>query len=168
MKYKILPLAAVAVLLSAAVSIVRTQPRTVTHEPPVAPPRADFEQRVAAVGLVEAKSENISIASHLPGVVERVWVRVGQDVALGDPLIKLDTRALEAARAERQADLTARRVSVDTATALALRAQAALAEARRNLHFAESLSDARSISAEEISRRRSAVEIAEADAQAAG
>jgi HlyD family secretion protein len=167
MKRKIVPAAAVVVLVLATLSIVRTQPRAVTHEPPFAPPHGETEQRVAAIGLIESQSENISIASHLPGVVEKVFVRVGQDVAAGDPLVKLDTRALESARMERESAITTSQAAVATATARFTRAHAAFAEAQRNLRFAESLSDSRSISAEEIARRRSAVEIAEADSQAA-
>jgi multidrug efflux pump subunit AcrA (membrane-fusion protein) len=167
MKRKVLPIAAVIVLVLSTVSIVRTQPRTRTDAPPVAPPRSDFAQRVAAVGLIEACSENISIASHLPGVVEKVFVKVGQEVKAGDPLVKLDTRALEAARAERQSEVAMRRAAVVTASARAKHARAQLAEAQHNLRFAESVSDARSISAEELTRRKSAVEINDADVQAA-
>jgi HlyD family secretion protein len=167
MKQKIVPIAAVVVLLAATVSIVRTQPRTDVTAPPVAPPRADFEQRVAAVGLVEARSENISIASHLPGVVEKVFVIVGQQVNAGEPLVKLDTRALEAARAERHREIATRQATVATAAARARRARATLSEAQQNLRFAESISDSRSISAEELVRRRSAAEVAEAEVQAA-
>jgi hypothetical protein len=73
----------------------------------VAPPSAGFPNRVAAVGLVEASSENISMGSHLSGVVEKVWVTVGQSVKAGDPMVKLDTRALDAMHAERHAELAA-------------------------------------------------------------
>lgn len=167
MKQKTLPIIAVVVLSLAAVSIVRTQPQTVRSEPPVAPPRADFEQRVAAAGVIEASSENISIASHLPGVVEKVFVTVGQEVRTGDPLVKLDTRSLEATHAERHSDVATREAAVTTATARARKARAAFTDVQRNLKFAESVSDPRSISAEEVARRRSAVEIAEAEFQAA-
>lgn len=167
MKHKILPLAAVVVLALATVSIVRTQPRTTKSEPPMPPPRSVSEQRVAAIGLIEASSENISIASHLPGIVEKVFVTVGQAIQHGDPLVKLDTRALEAARTERQSDIGSRQAGVAAAEAGARKARAALADARQNLQFAESLTDARSISNEEITRRRTAVEIAEAEVQAA-
>ncbi len=167
MKHQVLPIAAVVVLALATVSIVRTQPRTEKNEPPVAPPRAAFEQRVAAIGLLEASSENISMASHIPGIVEKVFVTVGQDVKRGEPLVKLDTRALEAARAERRSDIASRQATVATAEARARKARAALAEVQRNLKFAEAVSDARSISNEETTRRRSAVEIAEADVNAA-
>jgi HlyD family secretion protein len=167
MNRKTLPVAAVVVLMVATASIVRTQPQGIRSEPPAAPPRADFEQRVAATGVIESRSENISIASHLPGVVEKVLVTVGQEVKAGHPLFKLDTRSLEAARAERQGDVAMRGAAVTTATARARKAHAALSEVQRHLKFAESVSDPRSISAEEVARRRSAVEIAEAEVQAA-
>jgi HlyD family secretion protein len=167
MKHQVLPIAAVVVLALATVSIVRTQPRTEKSEPPVAPPRSTFEQRVAGIGLIEARSENISMASHLPGIVEKVFVTVGQDVKRGDPLVKLDTRALEAARAERRSEIASRQAAVATAEARARKARAALAEAQRNLKFAESVTDARSISNEETTRRRSLVEIGEAELSAA-
>src|SRR5258706_245330 len=167
MKNIILPVAAAVVLGLATVSIVRTQPSHPANDPPIAPPQTAFNERVAAVGLIEANSENISLASHLPGVVEKVFVVVGQEVAAGDPLVKLDTRALEAARAERNSDIKTRKAAVATASARARKARAALAEAQRHLHFAESVSDPRSVSSEEVTRRRSAVEVAEAEVQSA-
>jgi hypothetical protein len=77
MNQKILPLVAAGVLVLASISIVRTQPATETNPPPTEPPRTTFGHRVAATGLVEPCSENVSIASHLPGVVERVLVVIG-------------------------------------------------------------------------------------------
>jgi HlyD family secretion protein len=167
MNPKILPVSAAVVLALATASIVRTQPHPQTNPPPSTPPKADFEQRVAAVGLVEPASENISIASHLPGVVAKVHVAVGQDVAEGDPLVTLDTRALEAARGARLADIAAREAAAAAASARATRARAALADAKRTLSFAESVTDKRSVSAEEISRRRGAVDVAEAEVASA-
>lgn len=167
MNQKILPLVAAGVLVLASISIVRTQPTTETNPPPTEPPRTTFGHRVAATGLVEPCSENVSIASHLPGVVERVLVVVGQDVTQGTPLVLLDTRALKADQLERQSDVAVREAGVQSAAARARRARAALADVQRHRQFAESISDPRSLSAEEITRRRSAVEIAEADVQTA-
>lgn len=167
MRNVILPISAVVVLTLATVSIVRTQPRRSITEPPIAPPRATFEERVAAVGLIEASSENISLSAHVPGVVEKVMVTVGQEVRAGEPLVKLDTRALEAQLAERRSDRAARQAGVATANANARTARATLADVQRNLRIAEAVTDPRSISAEELSRRRSAVEIAEANVLAA-
>lgn len=163
----ILPLLALIVLAVSAVSIVRTQPVRITHAPPVPPPRSGFAGRVAAVGLVEPCSESISLSAHLPGVVEKVFVTVGQDVRAGSPLVKLDTRALESLAAERRSILAAREAELGTARAAAGKARAALADVRRTLRFAESLSDPRGISAEEVARRRGAVEVAEAEVAAA-
>jgi HlyD family secretion protein len=160
-----LPIAAVVVLLLATFSVIRTHPRRSANEPPAAPPQSEFEQQVVGVGLVEPCSENISIASHLPGVIEKVMVRAGQDVKRGDPLVKLDTRSLEAALAERQSDVRTRVAAVAAATAHARKTRAQLAEVQRNLKFAESVTDPRSVSAEELTRRRSAVEIATAEVQ---
>lgn len=167
MKNLTLPLAALVLLILASISIARTQPRHEVNAPPVAPPRAEFERRVAAVGLVEASSENISLSSHLPGVVEKVHVIAGQDVKAGEPLVTLDTRALEATHRERHADLAARQALVLTAKARVRKARASLSDVQRILRFAESVADTRSISTEELTRRRSAVEIAEADVAAA-
>lgn len=127
MNQRLLPFAAVVVLLLASVPILRTQPRASTTEPRLPPPRADFEKRVPAVGLVEPASENVAIASHLPGVVTEVLVKFGQEVRAGDPLVRLDTRALKAATAERRNEVAPREALVDAATA-----RAGLADVKRN------------------------------------
>ena len=160
MKTKILPFFAMVVLLLATVSIVRTEPQLPTNPPPTVPPQADYQQRVAAVGVIEPISENISIGSHLPGVVKKVYVMAGQEVKMGEPLFKLDTRALEASRTERLA-------AIKTAEAKAGKSRAELENAVNNLHFAEALADARSISAEDLANRKSAVEITKAVVAAA-
>ncbi|MHB1308406.1 MAG: hypothetical protein ACYDC1_06480 [Limisphaerales bacterium] len=89
----------------------------------------------------------------------------GQEVKARDSLVKLDTQALEAAHAESHSVVATREAAVLTATARARKAWASLADAQRNLKFAESVSDPRSISTEELTRRRSMVEIAEAEVQ---
>ncbi len=167
MKHKILPIIALVVFSFATASIVRTQNRVKTNPPPFSPPRSAFVQRVAAAGLIEASSENISIASHIQGVVEKVFVVAGQEVKRGEPILKLDTRALEASKAERQSEVAYRQATVSAIQARARKARAQLADVQRQLRFAESLSDPRSISNEELARRRSAVEIAAAEVEAA-
>lgn len=161
MKKMFMPLLGVVVLCLAAASIVRTQPAAQRNDPPSVPPRSKFESRVAAVGLVEANTENISIGAHLPGVVEQVFVKVGQNVQKGDPLVKLDTRRLEATISEAEASIDVRRAELETAKAEVQSAQASLADVQRLLKIAEA-TDPRSISVEEVTRRRSAVEIAQA------
>jgi len=110
---------------------------------------------VAAVGLIEASTENIGIGSHLPGVVEKVFATVGDPVKIGTPLFKIDDRQLRAQldQAEAARNAAEARVAVAAAT---------LDDLTQQLHFAESVNDPRAISAEEITRRRSAVQTAKA------
>jgi multidrug efflux pump subunit AcrA (membrane-fusion protein) len=75
----------------ATVSIARTAPRRERTDPPAPPPVSTFADRVAAVGLVEASTENISIGTPLSGVVTRVFVGAGDTVKRGQPLFELDS-----------------------------------------------------------------------------
>src|SRR3977135_1207319 len=79
------------------------QPKWERTNPPVQPPASTFAHTVAAVGLVETSTENIAIGAHLPGVVEKVFVTVGDSVRAGAPLFKIDDRHLRAQLAQAQA-----------------------------------------------------------------
>ena len=160
MKTNLPLLGAVVVLLLATASVIHTQPHTPTNAPPTNPPRADFRHRVAAVGLVEPRSENIAIGSELPGVVAEVLVTAGQKVRRGDPLCRLDTRAREAARRESAAAVAAAEAGVG-------KARAQWTAARNQHDFAAALTDARALSAEERAHRRDAVATAAAELGAA-
>jgi len=156
MKRLILPFIGILAALWATFSVARTQPRRQRTEPPAPPPVSDFPNTVAAVGLVEASTENISVGSPLDGVVARVFVTAGHLVNAGDPLFELDARHL-------RADLAVRQQAVAVARARAAVAEARLQDLRRQLEFAEQVKDRRAISAEEVTRRRSAVETAAAE-----
>jgi len=161
MKRLILPFIGILAAVWATFSVARTQPRRQRTEPPAPPPVSDFPNTVAAVGLVEASTENISVGSPLDGVVARVFVTAGNLVNAGDPLFELDTRQL-------RADLAVRQQAVAVARARAAVAEARLQDLRRQLEFAEQVKDRRAISAEEVTRRRSAVETAAAELDEAG
>jgi HlyD family secretion protein len=167
MKNNLLPIAAAGVLVISVFAIINMQPKREKTEPYNPPPRSSYSERVAAVGLIESNTENITLSAPLPGVVEEIYIKVGQDVKKGERLVKLDTRALEAALAERQSEALSRNAQVESTKARAARAQAALEEAQWNLKSAESLSDSRSISTEELKRRRAAAGITDAELQAA-
>lgn len=79
------------------------------EKPPIPPPlseptRSPYKDFVAATGIIEAKRENVSIATPRPGLVAKVFVEVGSTVAQGQPLLHLDNREatarLESARAQ--------------------------------------------------------------------
>ena len=155
MKRFLLPIIGILAALWAAYSVARTTPRRHRTNPPAAAPVSDFSRTVAAVGLIEANSENIAIGTPLAGVVDQVFVSVGQSVKEGDRLFVLDTRQL-------RADLAVRRSSLAVAKSGIRVARARLEDLQRSLDFAEGLTDKRAISAEETTRRRSAVETAKA------
>jgi HlyD family secretion protein len=152
---RIIPILAIIALTFGILSVVRSQPRTRPTDPPVAPPASNFAHTVAAVGLIETSTENIAIGSHLSGVVERVFVTVGDPVRAGAPLFRIDDRHLRAqlAQAEAAEKSAEARVAVASAT---------LDDLTQQLKFAESVHDPRAISVEEVTRRRSAVQTANA------
>ena len=160
MKRFLLPFIGIAAALWAAYSVARTAPRRQRTNPPAPAPVSDYSRTVAAVGLVEANSENIAIGTPLSGVVSQIFVTVGQAVRTGDPLFALDTRQL-------RADAVVRRSSLAVARGGVKVARARLEDAQRNLDFAEGLTDKRAISAEETTRRRSAVETTRAQLEEA-
>ena len=112
------------------------------------------------MGLVEASTENISIGSPLPAVVARVLVTAGQTVKAGQPLFELDVRQLRAERAVREQAQAVARAQVEVA-------RARLQDLQRQLEFAQQVKDRRAISAEELTRRSSAVDTARAELAAA-
>jgi HlyD family secretion protein len=156
MKRFILPAIGVLTAVWSAYSVVRTQPHRTPTDPPAPPAVSDFADTVAAVGLIETSTENIWVGTPLGGVVERVFVTAGQTVRRGEPLFELDTRQL-------RAELAVRERAVAVAQARVRVAEARVDDLRRQLEFVEQVKDKRAISAEESTRRRSAVETATAE-----
>jgi len=151
----LLPMLAIAGIAYATIAVMRTHPHRETSDPPAAPPTSPFQETVAGVGLIEASTENISIGAHLPGVVARVFVNVGQQVKASDPLFQLDDRHLIADLEVRKAALAASEAKVQTAAT-------SLADARDQFDRAKSLSTTKVISPDEFARRDFAVQTAEA------
>ena len=76
-------------------------------QPLVSPPTHPGFGSIAGAGLVEARQENIPIGTPTPGVVWDVSVKVGDAVRPGDPLFRLDDRAMKAEARVREAELAA-------------------------------------------------------------
>lgn len=122
---------------------------------PFIPPAAAFQAAqspypsfIAGAGLTEATTGNISIGTPVSGIITDIYVQVGDHVEKGDPLFKIDDRALQAA-------LLPATTNID-------QAQAALDKAKADLAIAEKIKDKAAISAEQLSERRADVEIGEA------
>jgi multidrug resistance efflux pump len=104
----VLPLAAAACLVFAIAYVLRPDKAATDESVPansVRPPATPFVDTLAGAGVVEPQSENISIGSPLPGIVAEVPVVVGQRVAKGDLLFRMDDRQLRSELASRQAAL---------------------------------------------------------------
>lgn len=126
-----------------------------TAGPLIAPAQSPYPTFVAGAGIVEASTENIAVGSPVGAIVTTVHVVVGSRVKAGDPLFQLDDRTLRAQLAVQQAALQASRSRVGTAVA-------SLADAKSQLALVENVTDKRAISVQDLTRRRSAVDVNEA------
>jgi HlyD family secretion protein len=170
-----LPLVAACMLMFAVFHVVKAQQVPDKPPPPVEPPRSPFGRTVAGAGITEAVNENISIGASIPGVVEEVYVpveKVGQTVKAGQPLFLVDSRALRAQLAFQEANVQAARRQWDKLKnqprpeELAVK-KAALEVADANVNLqtdlairARRLAPSGAMSAEDISQRLLAVEVA--------
>lgn len=158
-----------------AVYAVISGTRPLPAAPPVAAPsETPFGHSIAASGLVEARNENIAIGTFVPGVVTEVHVVVGAAVAAGDPLFTIDDREVRATLDVRAAEVRAAEESVarfeglprpedvPPAEARVVAAKAALADAEDLYQMWDTLPDKRAVSAEALSRRRFACDLAAA------
>ncbi|MGL4552075.1 MAG: HlyD family secretion protein [Gemmataceae bacterium] len=104
-----LPALALTALLFAVYHVVTANQPKPKLPPPAPPARTPYGKGLSAAGLVEPETQNVSVGSHLPGVVTAVRVKVGDEVTTGQPLFELDDRQLAAELAVREAALKAAR-----------------------------------------------------------
>jgi HlyD family secretion protein len=161
MKLKfLLPLLAIAGFLFASYTVVSGSKPTPVAPAVAEPASAPFASFIAGAGIVEAKSQNISIGTPLSGIVTSVAVKVGDQVKAGDPLFYLDDRDNHAELAVKQADLGKAVADVKVA-------QASVSDTKTLLNLAEAVTDRRAISAEELLKRRNALLTAKAKLESA-
>ncbi len=113
----ILPILAVAGVIFAAYTVVSGSRPSPIAAPAAQPSHAPFADYVAGAGIVEALGENIQVGTVVPGVVEQIFVKVGDNVTKGQPLWLIDDRDL-------QADLVVKRSAVMVQQSLLESAQA--------------------------------------------
>jgi HlyD family secretion protein len=137
-----------------ALSVVRAGNKPPpTSAPIIEPAIAPFEYYVAGAGLVESSGENIAISAQVPGVIENIFVAVGQKVKKDEPLFQIDTKAAKAL--------------VETRLASVEVSKAQSTDAKNQLDFITSLSDKRAVSVEELTKRKNAYAISQAKLQLA-
>lgn len=154
------------------------QPYKTPEESPqgyqTANPRSPFKAYISAVGLVEASTDNINISTSVNRIVEKVLVNVGDKVKKGDPLFQLEDGDLQADLVARQSayeialaqlkklESLPRSEDLEAAKATFNKASINLNEAKSQYQMVEGLQDSRALSQQEINRRRSNFEQAEA------
>ncbi len=172
-----LPLVAIAALVFAVAYVSGASRRgepPATTAPSGKPPTTPFEDTLAGAGMVEPQSENISIGAAMSGIVAEVPVVVGQRVAKGDLLFRMDDRMLKGELQTRQAmvdvadaELTrlqnlprAEQVSADAARLEEM--TAVEQEARQQLDRTMQLVASRAVTQADVDASRRAVNVAAA------
>jgi len=100
-----LPILAIVLIAFAVKYLAEAEERMPELPPPIQPTQSPFPNTVAGAGMVEPRTENISVGSSVAGIVVEVPVKVGQKVKAGDPLFRLDDRKLRAELEVRRAML---------------------------------------------------------------
>ena len=129
-------------------------------DPPVSPPAKPFREAVAATGILEALSDNVSIGVPAPGLVMEIMAKVNDPVKTGQPLFRIDDRELRADELSRKSDLMIARAQASVQ-------EAQVAKLEGQLHRLESVSDPRAVSTDDLENRRHDLSVARAQSAAA-
>lgn len=138
-----------------ALSSVLLRPQQPEAKPVMPPPQSPYDATLAGLGVVEPKSEIISVASDLPGVISQVFVHVDDMVEAGAPLFSLDQRDIDALIKSAQASLASAKIRAAEADALYM--------------LVKNIGDNRAVAKDDYNRRKynaqlAAAAVAEAEA----
>ena len=111
-KNLILAMALAGAGMAIALSIRSTarQPIPPPYKQPAVNP---YRKGIAGAGIVESASENVVLGVNDAGRVAKVFVREGQRVKAGDPILKTDTTDLEAQRFATEAAVNTAQAALD-------------------------------------------------------
>lgn len=144
----IIPFLALAGVVFAVFTVLRGDGTTPQPPPFSDAAQAPYPNFVAGSGIVEAGSENISIGTHLDGIVSRIFVQIGSNVKAGDALFALDDSAAHAEVVTRQAAVKV--------------AEAQAASDKYEFTLVEALAPGTNVSVREYQSRRFALQKSEA------
>jgi multidrug resistance efflux pump len=171
---KTVPVIAVIAFVFAVGAVLAMKPVRRPEPPPSPPPTARFASSVAAVGLLEANTENINVSCAVSGMVTQLYVKAGDHVQQGQKLFSLDDRDLRADLAVKRTALNHARAQLAKLTAeprpeelppleaKVTEAQAMVADAEVQVELIESVTDSRAVRKEDVLRRRQNLEAAKA------
>ncbi len=129
--------------------------------------RADELPPEFAVGNGRIEATQIDIATKFAGRIAEVLVREGDEVTAGQVLARMDIRSLQAELARAEAEVARARQARAVARAEAIQRQSELRYAAQELERGRTLVERGHISQQELDRRRTAKESAEATLTAA-
>lgn len=105
--------------IAGAVVLVRQQRKEPPRPAPlVEPARSPFTHSVAATGIIEARQENVRVATTKGGLIAKVFIRVGANVRQGDPLFQLDDREARARLAVAESEVGSLRAALKAEQAM--------------------------------------------------
>ncbi|MCL4457307.1 MAG: efflux RND transporter periplasmic adaptor subunit [Nitrospirae bacterium] len=156
----LLPVLAAAGALFAVFSVMSARKSAPVPPPVVQPAQAPFRSYIAGAGIIEASTENIAVGTNLPGIVTKVFVKVGSRVKAGDSLFTLDDRELRSELLVKQSNLVKAKASVEEA-------KASLQDYRTQYARVKGVTDSRAVSVDEMEKRRNAELLAEAKLESA-
>src|SRR5262245_60341551 len=175
----LIPAVAVVLLAFAIVHVARSGTEQPLADPYLPPPQPPDEAVLSGQGVVEARGGNVAVAAAVPGVVSEAYVKVGQRVAAGKPLLRLNDSSQIAALRLCKAQLETARTRLarlegpprrDDLVVAASRVRAARADvaAKRAAHQHTEKLHSRSLIGElEVEQHKQAVIAAESQAEAA-
>lgn len=134
---------------------INAQEKREIPPPPIAPADKPYEHTVAATGILEALSENVSLGVPTPGLVMEVMVKVNDPVKEGTPLFRLDDRELQALLMKQRAAIEVAKAQIDVSKANVTK----MDDMFKRVH---NLSDSRAISADEVNQRQNDLNVAKA------
>ena len=144
----VLPVLAVIGLALTIAMIIQGNRAVPAAQPAVQPAKAPFSSYIFGSGIVEASTENIAVGTPVSGIVTAVYVKWGDRVKKGAPLLKIDTRDLQA--------------QLLPANAKVQEAEANLEKVKNRLKIGEGLDPGVSISVEDLANRRYDLAMSEA------
>ena len=122
------------------------------------PPRSPYEQTVAASGIIEAVNENVRIAPPVAGLIIKMFVAVGNQVAEQAPLFQLDDRDLRAQLLSREAAIPPLQSQIDEQ-------KYRIGDIDTQLRRLKSIHDERAVSDDDLKRTWYALEMAKRSLQ---
>lgn len=141
-------------VLAAVLLVARLRSVEPAAPPLVEPARSPYENSIGARGIIESVDENVRIAPAVAGLITKVFVKVGDHVKAGEPLLEQDTRDARALVTTQEAQLEKLRAQI-------AEAEVALADRRDQWSRMEKLAENKVSSVDERQRAQFAAQAAE-------